>query len=127
MSDPQIIQSGKPHTVSLPEGSTVAAHKRPRMAGGQLPEPPPLAELRLGDIPDELELAQATARTAPPQATARHAPAAAAAARGARARPPAGLDPALLARIADLERRNDQVRGTLQRVGAAPANPGEPT
>ena len=25
MSDPQIIQSGKPHTVSLPEGSTVEA------------------------------------------------------------------------------------------------------
>ncbi len=112
MSDPQIIPSGKPHTVSLPEGSTVATHKRPRMGGGQLPEAPPLAELRLGDIPDEIGLAQAAVRPASPQAKPRRAPPAAAGARAARPRPPAGLDPALLARIAEDTKRTGAQHGT---------------
>ena len=124
MAEPPIIQSGKPHTVSLPEGSTVAAHKRPRKASGQLPAAPPPLALRLGDLPDAQDRSIAQAR--PAAAGLRASPAQKTPATVPPATASVGLDAGLMARIAELEQRNARVRSMLPNQPVAP-EPGEPT
>ncbi len=120
MAEPTVIGSGQPHTVSLPEGSTVATRRRLRKAGGQLPEQPGEAR-REGSVPGVLPVrGKAKARGGAGPDEARAIPARAAA-------PvvpigPRALDPALLARIAELTQRNQAVRATLDHLpGEDPA------
>ncbi len=120
MADPTVIGSGQPHTVSLPEGSTVATRRRLRKAGGQLPTQPGEAR-REGSVPGELPgRGQATPRGGAGKAEARAMPARGAAPLGSIS--PRALDSALLARIAELTQRNQAVRATLDHLpGEDPA------
>ena len=115
MSEAPIIGSGKPHTVSLSEGSTVASHARTRTTGAPLPEEPPEAQ-RFAQAPDALSSEKPRVRLRP---TKRNlpTPASGQAAKATQAAM-SGADAALLARIAELERRNSQVRVQLDRAVA---------
>lgn len=114
MSEPSIVSSGKPHTVSLPEGSTVAAQRRPQRVSASLPADLP-EMVRLGEAPEGSATGPMADRERGPQAAA-EPDAGLAAAAGAGPATPQKLDDALLARIADLERRNARVRAALDRT-----------
>lgn len=110
MSDAPIIGSGKPHTVSLSEGSTVASHARARTAGAPLPEELP-ETVRMAQAPDPLHLEKPRMRLRPAKSKL---PTAGAIRAGKASQAPLNaVDAALLARITDLERRNSQVRVQL--------------
>ncbi len=113
MSDAPIIGSGKPHTVSLAEGSTVASHARARTAGAPLPEQAPEA-VRMAQAPEALHSEKPRVRLRP---TKRQLPTPSASpAAKATSSPLNAVDAALLARIAELERLNSQVRVQLDRT-----------
>jgi len=114
MSEPPIIGSGKPHTVSLPEGSTVASHARKPTAGSPLPEDPPEV-VRRGQAPDSLATEKPRARLRPAKRNL-PAPSTLASPGAGAATATNAADAALLARIAELQRRNSQVRAQLDRV-----------
>lgn len=122
MAEPTIIGSGQPHTVSLPEGSTVATRRRLRKAGAQLPTQPDAAQ-RTGQLPDELPgRGNARMRSGPGGGVSQGTPAGAHA-RMPQAIPERALDVALVARIAALTKRNQAVRATLDRLpGEDPAS-----
>lgn len=116
MSDPPIIGSGKPHTVSLAEGSTVATQRPTRAGGGRLPEEPH-ALVREGLAPDPAALAaRKTPLRAPPTQAARNV--------RSRADPPSPAGAIqdyspLLTRIAQVEQRNGQIRARLAQANGA--------
>lgn len=120
MAEPPIIGSGKPHTVSLPEGSIVATQRRQRNAGSPVPEEAP-APVRTGQAPDPLtqELSKVRLR---PAKRSRPRPAATPAGQTGAAPARAG-DAALLARIAELEKRNGQIRNRLDTLAATDGEP----
>lgn len=115
-SKPPIISGNQPHTVSLPEGSSVAARKSIRKAtpAPDLPVVPPRD-------------AQSTPKTAPaPARAAPRAPAKAAPRAERRRAAPApepvgeqvGFGADIMARLEGLKQRNDQVRAALDRLPA---------
>lgn len=109
---PQIIGSGHAHTVSLPEGSTVATHRRAPQAGAKLPQDPPAAQ-RVGEEPPPLA---ATAARAHAALSTRVYAQSAVASRQDTTPAHEGLDDALMARLSELTRRNAAVRSTLDRL-----------
>lgn len=115
---PTIIGSGHGHTVSLPEGSSVASHRRAPQVGSKLPEDLPVAQ-RTGDEPPPVPAGR-PGGTRPPVPTS-PSPAPGPGAGLATAPVDTGLDDALMARLSELARRNDAVRATLDRV--APPRP----
>ena len=117
MSEPPIIGSGKPHTVTLAEGSSVATQRPTRATGGRLPEEPP-APAHDGLAPELAMPATRKAAQLRPQAqAARVIPARADLPRTAgRLEDPSPL----LTRIAQIERRNGQLRARLDQAGSGP-------
>ena len=110
MSDPPIIGSGKPHTVSLAEGSTVATQRPTRAAGGRLPDEP-RALFRDGLAPEPAALAarKTPQRPPPTQAAGNVRP------RADQPSPVGAIQDysPLLTRIAQVEQRNGQIRARL--------------
>lgn len=121
MSEPPIIGSGKPHTVTLAEGSSVATQRPTRAAGGRLPEEPP-APVREGQLPEPAphpprKTAHLRAQTQPAHVLG---PRAAGPRPGSRI-----LDPSpLLTRIAQVEQRNGQIRARLAPSESSPKKAG---
>ncbi len=113
MSDPSIIGSGKPHTVTLAEGSTVATQRPARAASDRLPEDLPLP-VREGHAPEPLpdpvrKVAQLRTKSNTEDAIA------------SRAAPPRAAETLsapspLLTRITELEKRNRDIRSQLERA-----------
>ncbi len=114
---PAVIGSGKPHTVTLAEGSSVATQRPTRAAGGRLPEAPP-AHVREGLAPEPAT--PAARKTAQLQSAVQVARVVTA--RADQPRPAGRLqDPSpLLTRIAQIERRNGQLRARLDQAGSGP-------
>jgi hypothetical protein len=114
VSEPPIIGSGKPHTVTLAEGSSVATQRPTRAAGGRLPEEPP-APVREGLAPEPAMQATRKAAQLRPSVQAAHV----ITPRAAQARPPSGIEDTspLLARIAQVEQRNGRIRARLAQAG----------
>lgn len=114
---PSIIGSGKPHTVSLPDGSNVATHKTTQKRD------PQAQELLTARGMAKSRAAPAESKTAPKPSRA--------AARNPRKQvapepepevpqpPPSLLGDAIIERIAQLRQANNAVRAALDRLPAA--------
>lgn len=109
MSQPPIIGSGKPHTVTLKPGSNVAVSTPPRgpEETGQADGGRREARLRSGPDPERAARIVTPALTPAPARPHRQA------AEPAHAPAPAGLSDAVLQRIQQLKQRNNVVGETL--------------
>lgn len=116
-TQPPIIGSGHPHTVSLPDGSHIAASKAPPKAHSQMSDlPPPRAAAKSRGAAAESKPAGKASR-----AGARPARKAAAASepQAVDAAPVSVLSDAIIQRIAQLQQNNDAVRAQLDRLPAS--------
>lgn len=107
MTQPPIIGSGQPHTVTLAPGSNTATHKQPRVAAPTPQAPRP--QFRPASRPEVAK--PNTARPAPP--TEVPAPA------SPEPEPESILSPHILQRISGLQERNESVRAELDRLPAS--------
>ncbi len=121
MAEPPIIGSGKPHSVSLPAGSTVAAQVHKPKGGTPVPETTP-EEVRRVPVPDAIPTEKPRARLRPAKRSL-PTPAGAATTKAARPQTDVTDHAAILARISQLEQRNDQVRAQLDRLEAEDGDP----
>lgn len=111
MTQPSIIGSSQPHTVTLAPGSQTATHKQPRVSTPTPPAPP--AQFVTGTraaaaAPKVATKAAADARPlTPPEPSPEPDPA-------------SMLGPDILMRISRLQEHNDNVRAELDRLPVLP-------
>lgn len=116
MSDPQIIGSGKPHSVSIEPGSNSATRKTRRKPDTTAVEVPTLrTQATLEAATPAPKAPRAAAARAPRKGAARLPPPPPAEAPP----PPPMLGDGILRRIAELQQRNEAVRAQLDRLPAA--------
>ena len=116
MAQPSVLKSSQPHSVSLPEGSSVATRKPVRKPDEQEPQAGATgrSSRHAGTLQDDPVAVPAIIARDPQAARTltelpKAAPAAAA---------PAVMSDAIARRLEELKRRNDNVRATLARQAA---------
>ncbi len=118
MAQPSVLKSSQPHSVSLPEGSSVATRKAVRKPADKEPQASPGKRnaRRAGTLQDAPAAVPAIiARDAAAETALTDLPAMAAPATEA----PAPMSDAIARRLEELRRRNDTVRATLARQATA--------